>query len=251
MTSPIPDRETDGELVALQKIFIENGGLHDGKTLESTSAITDKNYEKRLAAFIERIEKLEELHPLKDDNKEIVEYLSRFIKRNKKLLHLNLDSTQLNEWMLFKLSISLRRSTSCVSFHASGNPGMTPEFKELIWRRLRCKDPHQKYHKIDYDRDQKCVMASSGGRGRKIKENLEVRAHAQRKLDDVSMGIEINENKLVFTRQLGHKIDIPMAGQWKMVDDTEKCWICENHVYTLFFWSRKTGNIANTECDDV
>jgi hypothetical protein len=94
---------------------------------------------------------------------------------------------------------------------------MTPEFRELIWRRLRCKDPHHKPNRIDYEKDWKRDMGSSGHRGRKIKENLEVRAHAQRRLDDVSMGMQILDNKLIFTRMLGHKIDIPLAGQWRVV----------------------------------
>ena len=38
-----------------------------------------------------------------------------------------------------------------------------------------------------------------------------------------------------------------MAGQWRVVSEEEKCWICDNYVYTLFFWSRKSGNIANEE----
>jgi hypothetical protein len=66
---------------------------------------------------------------------------------------------------------------------------MTPEFRELIWRRLRCKDPHAKVNKIDFERDWKKDMATSGHRGRKIKENLEVRDHTKRRLDDVSTGI--------------------------------------------------------------
>lgn len=72
-----------------------------------------------------------------------------FIKRNKKLLHLNLDNTQLSEFMLFKISCSLTRATSLLVFHASGNPGITNELKELIWRRIRCIDPHIKKEKVE------------------------------------------------------------------------------------------------------
>jgi len=74
--------------------------------------------------------------------------MSEFIKRNKKLIHLNMDATQLSEYMLFNLCKCLTRAQSLVAFHASGNPGITLELKEILWRRVRASNYHEKQNKI-------------------------------------------------------------------------------------------------------
>jgi len=94
------------------------------------------------------METLEKMNPMYKHNNKIVTNMSEFIKRNKKLLHLNMDSTQLSEWMLYNLCKCLTRAQSCVAFHASGNPGITYELKELLWRRVRCTNYSEKQHKI-------------------------------------------------------------------------------------------------------
>ena len=34
--------------------------------------------------------------------------------------------------------------------------------------------------------------------------------------------------RMIFTRILGHKWDMPGSGQWKLISDmSEECWICE------------------------
>jgi hypothetical protein len=35
--------------------------------------------------------------------------------------------------------------------HASGNPGITPNLREFLWRRVRAKDIHEKKLKVDID----------------------------------------------------------------------------------------------------
>lgn len=55
---------------------------------------------------------------------------------------------------------------------------------------------------------------------------------------------EANE-MLIFTRYLGHKIEIPGSGQWRMIstshDEHDRCWVCNGEIYTLIFWSREFG----------
>ena len=50
---------------------------------------------------------------------------------------------------------------------------------------------------------------------------------------------------LIFTRYLGHKIEMPGSGQWRMIstsnDEQERCWVCNKEVYSLVFWSREFG----------
>jgi hypothetical protein len=77
--------------------------------------------------------------------------MAKFIKRNKKLTHINLDATQLTEYMLYNLARCLTRSQSCCVLHASGNPGITPNLREFLWRRVRAKDIHEKKLKVDID----------------------------------------------------------------------------------------------------
>ena len=43
--------------------------------------------------------------------------------------------------------------------------------------------------------------------------------------------VDSEKKTLEFTRHLGHKIDIPGSGQWKMITNENKlhfkCWICD------------------------
>ena len=42
---------------------------------------------------------------------------------------------------------------------------------------------------------------------------------------------------MIFTRILGHKVDMPGSGQWKLITDKrEDCWVCDLEVYGLVFW---------------
>ena len=51
-----------------------------------------------------------------------------------------------------------------------------------------------------------------------------------------------DERKLIFERQLGHKADLPGSGQWRqLIRDDHKCWVCEESVYTICFWTKKFG----------
>jgi hypothetical protein len=39
-------------------------------------------------------------------------------------------------------------------------------------------------------------------------------------------------------------MDIPGSDKWKLVEDEDCCWICDNRIFTLFFWSETTGQKA-------
>jgi len=46
-----------------------------------------------------------------------------------------------------------------------------------------------------------------------------------------------SSQKMILTRVLDHKRDIPGIGQWKVITDKrETCWICDLHIYGLIFW---------------
>ena len=71
-------------------------------------------------------------------------------------------------------------------------------------------------------------------------------------------------DQLIFQRILGHKDELQGSGQW--YESSERsvgykphpkntCWMCENHVYTVIFWSRsfafKMTPILNKEQTEV
>ena len=53
------------------------------------------------------------------------------------------------------------------------------------------------------------------------------------------------DKNLIITRNLGHKIDIPGSGQWRLMTDNNKgdhdCWICDKQIYSLIFWNELIG----------
>ena len=67
--------------------------------------------------------------------------ITKFMKHNKNLLHLDLSNTGLNEQMVRTIATALKRSRSIVSLHLTGNPGVTPEAKEFLFERVRCCRP--------------------------------------------------------------------------------------------------------------
>ena len=48
-----------------------------------------------------------------------------------------------------------------------------------------------------------------------------------------------SQSRLICTRFLNHKKDIPGGGQWKLIlDKKHNCWICDLHNYGLIFWDQ-------------
>jgi hypothetical protein len=51
-----------------------------------------------------------------------------------------------------------------------------------------------------------------------------------------------DKHKLILTRKLGLKVQLPGSGQWEiMTRDFDVCWICEQHVLAVFIWSEEIG----------
>lgn len=64
--------------------------------------------------------------------------ITRLIKYNKSLLHLNLSHTGLTEHQVREIGTSLRRGRSILVLHLSGNPGVTEDIKSYLQERVRC-----------------------------------------------------------------------------------------------------------------
>lgn len=70
---------------------------------------------------------------------DLVNKMSRLIKYNKNLIHLDLSYTGLDDTAVRALGVALRRAKSIVSMHLSGNPGVKPKVKKYLFKRLQCK----------------------------------------------------------------------------------------------------------------
>ncbi len=66
--------------------------------------------------------------------------LTRFIKYNKHLIHLDLSYTRLDDMMITLLGTSLRRAKSLVAVHFTGNPGVKQGQCEFLHGRVHCRD---------------------------------------------------------------------------------------------------------------
>jgi hypothetical protein len=72
--------------------------------------INEKNFKKKLENYEEYLEDQEIENPMCQHNQEMISALSQFIKRNKKLVHLNLEQTSMSEFMLYHLCKCLTRT---------------------------------------------------------------------------------------------------------------------------------------------
>ena len=65
-------------------------------------------------------------HDLKDHNEDLVDDIRTFIKKNKQLIHFDLTSTNLTEYMIWKIGSALSKAKSVVSIHFSNNQCISP-----------------------------------------------------------------------------------------------------------------------------
>ena len=88
----------------------------------------------------------------------------------------------------------------------------------MLWRRIRAKNPHEPTVTIALEKEaNKNWKKEMGGQKREkmLKESLEVRAMAKRALDKgglTEIAATHHDTKLIFTRYLGHRLDIPGSG---------------------------------------
>lgn len=45
------------------------------------------------------------------------------------------------------------------------------------------------------------------------------------------------DEKLILTRFLGHKDELPGSGQWRLLTEPkDDCWICDKYIYGYILW---------------
>lgn len=59
--------------------------------------------------------------------------------------------------------------------------------------------------------------------------------------------LKTDSRDLTITRILGHKLRMPGSGRWRIqtVSESENCWVCDNWVYTIFFWNEEIGTFRD------
>ena len=72
----------------------------------------------------------------------------------------------------------------------------------------------------------------------KIKQNLE-RKRIHSLINDFGDDSS-TDSRMIFTRILGHKPDMPGSGQWRLLKEKhDECWVCDLDSYGLIFWDAK------------
>lgn len=185
----------------------------------------------------------------------MVDSLRALIKYNKRLMHLNLTNTGLTEYMIVQIGHSIRRAKSLNSVHLCSNPGSTTRVKEFLHKRVKCVpfEDQVKFQVSEIINDltnqktlkqlqQQLESAREAEGDRPVaRETIKVKQNLERKriyslvnefAEDAAL-----ESKLILTRVLGHRFDMPGSGQWRLLKEKhEDCWVCEQDVYGLIFW---------------
>lgn len=78
-----------------------------------------------------------------------IEFLCKFIKRSRVLVHADLSNTGLNEKALWYFGRAMRRSKSLRSLHLSGNPGITDRLIGYLTERAHCI-PEEPNNELDF-----------------------------------------------------------------------------------------------------
>ena len=61
-------------------------------------------------------------------------------------------------------------------------------------------------------------------------------------LNASNLKIEEEERMLDFSRHLAHKSEMPGHAQWEIKTDPQRpCWICDQYIFSLIFWSPSIG----------
>jgi hypothetical protein len=52
---------------------------------------------------------------------------------------------------------------------------------------------------------------------------------------------DLQDKHLEVIRSLGHQYEMPGSAAWVVEDKQEDCWVCDQSIYTLIFWSPSIG----------
>ena len=125
--------------------------------------------------------------------------------------------------MLVEFGPALRKAKSLLELHLSGNPGIDTEniLANQLFNRAHCQ-PYFKRIVIDEIHKDNIAKNLDGFVVKnQLKEGLKGRAakaHTQNTEEGrINKINDSDRQKLIFDRILGHKLDIPGSGQWRML----------------------------------
>ena len=148
--------------------------------------------------------------------------------------------------MIKRIGQAMRRTKSLCSIHLCQNPGATDRVRDYLRELIRCK-PEEPYKQIKIsevlnrlnDITSKEVLKRQLARAEEAegekpvaRETIKIKQIMERKrqtslVNEFTTDYD-NGQRLILTRVLGHKMDMPGSGQWKLIKDkTDDCWICD------------------------
>ena len=221
-----------------------------------------------------------ELEKMSRNERMATEDLCKFIRKNRELIHVDLSYAGLSEVQLWYFGRVMRRAKSVRSLHLTGNrkidkESITPRLTKYLHARAHCSPESDLYaNLIDFSKlpstlKMRSIMLEEQkqtGVERKLGKEAQRMLAEARKIKHIHYhkkveskhedSLDPQEKTLIFSRKLGHKIDIPGSGQWKMVTGETKrdneCWVCDRQVYTLIFWNELIGaaEMSNFSMED-
>lgn len=203
---------------------------------------------------------------------ELLGHLCRFLRRNRKLAHVDLTKTGLRSKHLLAIAGMLRQCQALVALHLSDNestPAVVDEMVELTKGIRRHEDNFDPFENLPSQQDLNKKFAElreqgvpildmhehlSGQEKVRFEQKLQDAAIVQqcqkhKSFDNGRYGDDYQEEKyLVLTRKLGHKNAMPGSVRWNVyaevpLNGRNPCWVTDNQVYAMAFWTRRLGEM--------
>ena len=155
----------------------------------------------------------------------------------------------------------LRHAKSLLCLHMGNNPGISDTVEQFYRERLKieCETMFKIHVQPEYlgeltkeEEDQLSPRALKVRR-HKVKhyrqwKTEEINGYTNTRrvkplLDKQDANLCTDTKDLTITRILGHKATMPGQGRWKLqtIKEPDTCWVCDNWIYTLYFWNEKIG----------
>jgi len=176
---------------------------------------------------------------------DIVGSLCSFIRRNKKLMHLDISYCGLKNDNILEISKAVRKSRSLLAIHLSGNlisDEVKKKIRDHLQPRKRVKDLYYQINDPDSEDEVTTTQQSKLNLSTAIQQKLV--KYAQQEAMGENNG-EQNPNlqgnpgeRLIFSRVLGH-FELPKAHKWIESSD---CWVCSRHMYTVMVVSKSIAH---------
>lgn len=177
----------------------------------------------------------------------VAQCLTKFIKYNTNLLHLNLQSASLSAYLIVMIGNALRKSMSLAGVHLCDNPGVTPETLKYLWNRIRCKKGEFEEMASNPEPARAGFLRRKTDHGMKeLEETMHLKEIHNIKRAHCDREVRLQDGKAmcVLVRYNGHKGEMRNTPQqWQMLTKGhEKCWVCDKWIYSLVFYSSRRSH---------